>query len=139
MAKIIFLGTAGDSSVSARQLRASGGIILQTDEIQLHIDPGPGAIVRANQYGINPRATDAILVSHNHVNHSNDLNAAIDAMTLGGFDKKGVLIASHTVVNGDDRNNSCLSTFHRACLERIILLKPGQKSAVEQIEIHAIQ
>ena len=48
-AKIIFLGTGGDSIVVGKQLRASGGIILQIDDNQFHIDPGPGALVRARQ------------------------------------------------------------------------------------------
>lgn len=138
MVKIIFLGTAGDSSVTARQLRASGGIILQTGEMQLHLDPGPGALVRAKEFGVNPRTTTAILVSHNHLNHANDLNAVIDAMTLGGFDKKGVLIANPLVVNGNEKYTPALSTFHRSCLERIIVLRPEQKAAIEDIEIHAV-
>ncbi len=138
MAQLIFLGTSGDSSITARQLRASGGIILQTEELQFHIDPGPGALVKAKEFGINPRATDAVLVSHNHLNHSNDLNAVIDAMTLGGLDKKGILISNQTTVNGSDSIIPALSAFHRSCLERIIILKPDQKAAVEDVEIHAI-
>jgi ribonuclease BN (tRNA processing enzyme) len=138
MAKIIFLGTSGDSSVTARQIRASGGIILQADELQLHIDPGPGALVRAKEFGVNARATNAILVSHNHLNHSHDLNAVIEAMTLGGFDKKGVLIASNSVVNGGEGNSAALGTFAGSCLERIIVVGGGQKTAVEDLEVHAV-
>ncbi|MBI4153371.1 MBL fold metallo-hydrolase [Candidatus Woesearchaeota archaeon] len=138
MAQLIFLGTSGDSSVTARQLRSSGGIILQTEELQFHIDPGPGALVRAKEFGINPRATDAVLVSHHHLNHSNDLNAVIDAMTLGGLDKKGILISNQTTINGSDAIIPALSAFHRSCLERIIILKPDQKAAVEEVEVHAI-
>ncbi len=138
MARLIFLGTAGDSSVTSRQLRASGGFILQTGDMQVHIDPGPGALARAKEFNVNPRATSCILVSHNHLNHVNDLNAVIDAMTLGGFDKKGILITNPTTVNGNEKYSPSLSAFHRSCLERIIILRPEQKAAVEDIEIHAI-
>ena len=132
MLKLTFLGTSGDSSVTAKQIRASGGIILQVNELQFHIDPGPGALVRAKEFQINPRATTAILVSHNHLNHVNDLNAVIDAMTLGGFDKKGILISNQTVVN------NALSEFHRSCLERIITLSPSQTIGIEDVEIQAV-
>ncbi|MDP7476371.1 MAG: hypothetical protein QF655_01925, partial [Candidatus Woesearchaeota archaeon] len=53
---IIFLGTGGDSYVVGKQLRASGGIILQINDDQYHIDPGPGALVMAKETGINLRA-----------------------------------------------------------------------------------
>ena len=65
---IIFLGTGGDSYVIGRQLRASGGIILQLDEDQYHIDPGPGSLVMAKEAGINLRANTALFVSNNSIN-----------------------------------------------------------------------
>lgn len=139
MAKIIFLGTAGDSSVTARQLRASGGFVVQSGEFQMHVDPGPGALVRAREFGVNPRATSAILVSHNHINHCHDINAIVDAMTLGGFDKRGVLLANASTINGNERFTQALSAFHRSCLERIIVMKPGQRTGIEDIEIHAFE
>ncbi|MDP6600597.1 MAG: MBL fold metallo-hydrolase, partial [Candidatus Woesearchaeota archaeon] len=83
---IIFLGTGGDSYVVGKQLRASGGIILQINDDQYHIDPGPGALVMAKETGVNLRANTALFVTHNHLNHCNDINAVIDAMTYGGFD-----------------------------------------------------
>src|SRR3989344_5577259 len=118
MDRIVFLGTAGDSSVTSKQLRASGGIIIQIDDLQFHIDPGPGSLVRAKEFSINPRATSAILVTHNHLNHANDVNAIIDAMTLGGFDRKGVLIANQSTINGDKMYPPALSAFHQSCIER---------------------
>ncbi|MFC1801073.1 MBL fold metallo-hydrolase [Nanoarchaeota archaeon] len=137
MAKIIFLGTGGDKSVIGRQIRASGGIILQISGLQIHLDPGPGSLNQAKDYGVNIRANDVILVSHNHIGHCNDLNAVIDAMTISGMDKKGVLITNSTVVNGEEDYQPYLTNYHKNCLEKIIILKPGQKVGVEDIEIHA--
>ena len=53
MARIIFLGTAGSTAVVSKQLRASGGIIIQVEDLQFHLDPGPGALVKAKEYGVN--------------------------------------------------------------------------------------
>jgi ribonuclease BN (tRNA processing enzyme) len=136
--KIIFLGTGGDEAVVGKQIRASGGIVIQLEDCQFHIDPGPGALVRAAQLGVNPRENTAVLVSHAHINHCNDLNAVISAMTHNGLDKKGVLITSNLVVNGDENEWPYLTKYHQGLVERVIVVKPGQKVGVEDFEIHAL-
>lgn len=136
---IIFLGTGGDSYVVSKQLRASGGIILQVDDDQFHIDPGPGALVMAKQVGINLRANTALLVTHNHINHCNDINAVIDAMTYGGFDKKGVLVASNNVINGSAGFQPFLQKYYRGCLERSIVLEAGKAVGINYTEIIAVK
>jgi len=136
--QIIFLGTAGDASVTARQLRASGGIILQVDDFQFHLDPGPGALNQAKELGLNLRANTAILVSHAHLNHCNDLNAVIDALTLSGLDKSGVLIANKTIIQGSENYRPYLTKYHQSLLEKVIPLEKLQKVAVELVEIHAL-
>ena len=136
---IIFLGTGGDSYVVGRQLRASGGIILQINDDQFHIDPGPGSLVMAKETGINLRANTALFVTHNHINHCNDINAVIDAMTYSGFDKKGVLVANNTVVNGSMHYTPFLQKYFRDCLERFIVLEEGKKVGINNVEIIAIK
>jgi len=74
---ILFLGTSGEISVTGRQLRGSGGIILKTKECQFLIDPGPGALNKAIEYGINIRENTAVLLSHAHMNHCNDINPVV--------------------------------------------------------------
>lgn len=135
--KLIFLGTAGDKFVFGKQIRLSGGIIIQINDNQFHIDPGPGALSTAKQLGVNLRANTAVLVSHNHINHCNDLNAVIDAMTYSGLDKKGVVITNHTVTNGHENIKPYLTDFHKNCVEKVITLKPEQKVGIEDVEIYA--
>ena len=136
---IIFLGTGQGSNVVGKQLRASGGIIIQVNDNQFHIDPGPGALAQAKLCEVNLRENTAILVSHAHLNHCNDLNAVIDAMTYSGFDKNGVLIANKTVINGDEKYPPVLIPFYRDCLERFIVLEPGSKVGINDVEILALQ
>jgi len=136
---IIFLGTGGDSYVVGKQVRASGGIILQVDDDQFHIDPGPGALVMAKETGVNLRANTALFVTHNHINHCNDINAVIDAMTYGGFDKKGVLVANNTVINGSEHYTPYLQKYYRDFLERFIVLEAGKRVGINDVEIEAIK
>jgi ribonuclease BN (tRNA processing enzyme) len=136
---IIFLGTGGDSYVVGKQIRGSGGIILQVDDDQFHIDPGPGALVMAKEAGINLRANTALFVTHNHLNHCNDINAVIDAMTYSGFDKKGVLVANNTVINGSENHQPFLHKYYRDCLERFIVLEEGKKVGINNVEVKAIK
>ena len=136
---IIFLGTGGDSYVVGKQVRASGGIVLQIGDDQFHIDPGPGALVMAKETGVNLRANTALLISHNHINHCNDVNAVIDAMTYGGFDKKGVLVANNTVINGSEHYTPYLQKYYRDFLERFIVLEAGKRVGINDVEIEAIK
>jgi len=140
--KILFLGTGGDSAVVGRMRRAAGGIIVHVDGFQFHIDPGPGALVKAKEYGINLRENTCILVSHGHLNHNSDLNAVISAMTYNGLDRKGVIIASKSVVEGTPGPrpiSPVLATFFKNCVERVIMVHKGQKVGIESIEIHTLE
>lgn len=136
--KIVFLGSGGDSTVVGKQKRASGGIILRVEGYQFHLDPGPGALVKAKEYGINPRENTAILVSHAHINHADDVNSLISAMTYNGLDRKGVVICSDSVLEGTDDVTPVLSSFSYKNVERVIKLRSEQKVGIENVEIHAI-
>ncbi|MDP9024692.1 MAG: MBL fold metallo-hydrolase [Candidatus Eremiobacteraeota bacterium] len=95
MSSALFLGSGGARFVVARQIRASGGIWLRLGQTQIHIDPGPGALVRALSHvpPCNPRDLDAIVLSHKHLDHAADATAMIEAMTSGGFRRRGALLA----------------------------------------------
>ena len=138
MARIIFLGTAGSSAVVSKQLRSSGGMVLQVGDLQFHIDPGPGALNKAKEYGINLHNTTAVLVSHNHINHCNDLNAVVDAMTHGGIEHRGIVVASKSVLQPSEKNHPFLTKYHQSLVEKIIPVEKNHKVGVELVEIHAL-
>lgn len=93
----------------------------------------------AKDYGINIRSNTALFVSHNHLNHCHDINAVIDAMTYGGFDKKGVLVSDSTVINGSEHLTPFLHKFYRDCLERFIVLEAGRKVGINDVEVQALK
>jgi len=103
MNKIKFLGTAGARFVVSKQMRASGGIWISLDGTNLLIDPGPGSLVRclASKPKLNPMDLDGIILTHRHIDHSNDINIMIEAMTNGGFKKKGIIFAPKDAVDTD--------------------------------------
>ena len=78
--------------VVLNQMRKSGGFWLKLDDVNILHDPGPGSLVMVHQLGLKPKDLDAIILSHRHVDHSNDVNVMTEAMTGGGFSPKGRLI-----------------------------------------------
>ncbi len=134
---IIFLGTAGDAVVYGKQHRASGGIILKLERMQFHLDPGPGAIVRAQQMKLNIRETTAILVSNRSILRSSDLNSLVGGMTYEGLDHKGVVIAKKNVVQASEESlkTPILQDEAKNFIERIIGLEPDQRVGIGNIEI----
>lgn len=93
----------------------------------------------AKESGINLRANTALLVSHNHLNHCNDINAVIDAMTYGGFDRNGILVANKTAINGTASLEPFLQKRYKDFLERFIVLEAGRKVGINDVEIIALK
>lgn len=100
---IKFLGTGGARFVVSKQLRASGGIWLSYQGTQVIIDPGPGALVKAlsGRPKLDPAQLDGIILTHRHLDHASDVNIMIEAMTKGGFQKKGTLFVPADALDHD--------------------------------------
>lgn len=98
-----FLGTAGARFVMIEQLRASGGIWISYKGTDVLIDPGPGSIVRCStaKPKLNPANLEGIILTHKHLDHANDINVMIEAMTEGGFKKRGVVFCPGDAINED--------------------------------------
>ncbi|MFB3879919.1 MAG: MBL fold metallo-hydrolase [Armatimonadota bacterium] len=99
--RVTFLGTGGARVLVFKQLLASGGIWIEQADTRLSLDPGPGALVQATKRKLDPTKLDAILLSHRHLDHSGDVNSMIEAMTTGGFNKRGVVLAPRDAYDGD--------------------------------------
>jgi len=135
MNQIKFLGTGGGRFVVSRQLRKSGGIWISLDDTNIILDPGPGSLVRmlSSKPKLNPRSLDAIVVSHKHLDHSNDVNIVIEAMTNGGWDKKGVLIAPKEALEDDP----VVLNYIKKYLPEIKTLSINKKYKIKNITIKA--
>ncbi len=87
--------------VVLNQLRRSGGFWLKLDGVNILQDPGPGSLVMVHQLRLKPRNLDAIILSHRHIDHSNDVNVMVEAMTMGGFHPRGKLIVPSDCLDSD--------------------------------------
>jgi ribonuclease BN (tRNA processing enzyme) len=118
---ITFLGTAGARFMVSRQLAASGGMWFNLGGTEILVDPGPGSIVQSTKRKLRGEKLSAIILSHRHLDHSADVNIMIEAMTNGGFKKKGWLFAPSDCL-GDE---PVVFTYLRDFVEGITTLEAG--------------
>lgn len=138
--QIIFLGTAGDSFVLSKQEHFAGGFVVQTSAAQVHMNPGPGAFVAAGMAKIQVQKTTAVIVTDNSFIHAHDAPAIIEAMTLGGFDQKGLLLAAKSAVeNNDEKNEGRIQKKYQNAVEKTIILQDETRVECNGIQIEAIK
>ena len=132
--ELVILGSGGGRHHIRTQYRATGGILYKFNGTQAHIDPGPGAIVRINQYKEDPTKTELFIVTHMHIDHFNDLCAIIEASREQlhdrnyNFLKKGTLITTEEVL-------TFVPKYHQTMLERIIPFTQGENANFKGVEI----
>ena len=123
---IKFLGTAGARFVTMRQLRSSAGIWLRYKSTNIIIDPGPGSIVKCNSSRpkLDVSGLNAIILTHKHLDHAGDVNIMIEAMTEGGFRKRGVLFVPADALG----EGGVIFSYLREHPKKIAILKKGKFS-----------
>jgi len=130
MSSVTFLGTGGGRMVVLNQLRSSGGFWLRLDGVNILQDPGPGCLVMVHKHKLSPKNLDAIILSHRHIDHSNDINVMVEAMTSSGFQPHGRL-----VVPGDCLNNDPVVLQYVRPFTEITEIKEGMKIDLRSIKL----
>lgn len=105
------------------------------DGVNLHIDPGPSAAHQMHKMRLDPAKTDAILVSHCHPDHYTDAEVMIEGMSRGGLKKRGSLVASRSVLEGQQLHGPAISNYHRSLLGRIEMAEAGGSVEVDGMRI----
>ncbi len=120
---IKFMGTAGARFVVSKQLRYSAGVFVSSAGRNIIIDPGPGTLLRMarSRPKIDVSLVDAVILTHNHIDHSSDVNVIIDGMTGGGLKKRGGLFAPGEALEG---GNTVILNYLKGFLEHITTLEP---------------
>lgn len=127
--KLTFMGTAGARFMVAKQLAASGGIYLEEEGTRLALDPGPGAVVQYTKRKVDLARLDGILLSHRHLDHSGDVNVMIEAMTEGGFRRRGALYCPSDALDDDP----VVLRYLRGFPERIVRLEAETEYTVGKV------
>ena len=111
-----------DAFATITQRRMTGGLRIDgLDGKNIHIDPGPGALVRTYQFGLTPLKLDAVMVSHSHTDHYTDAEVLVEAMTKGMTRKKGTVVGSKSVIEGYKQWGPCISKYHLSKPDSLIL------------------
>ena len=132
--ELVILGSGGGRHHIRTQYRATGGILYKFSGIQAHIDPGPGAIVRINQYDEDPTKTDLFIVTHMHIDHFNDLCAIIEASRERLHDKNYDYFKKGTLITTEEALKF-VPKYHQNMLETIVSFKAGDTFNYKSAEI----
>ncbi len=126
---ITFLGTGGARIMVASQILASGGLWLNLGGTELLVDPGPGSIVQSTKRKLRADKLSAIILSHRHLDHAADTNIMVEAMTQGGFKRRGRLFAPQDALGEEP----VLFSYLRGYLDGIEILREGQSYTIENV------
>jgi phosphoribosyl 1,2-cyclic phosphodiesterase len=132
---LIFLGTGGGRFATITQKRRTAGMRLMGQGLNLHLDPGPGALVYSIIEGLDPQKLSAVFVSHCHPDHYTDAEVLIEAMTHGMTRKHGTLAAAKSVLRGSETCESSVSQYHQRMPEQTIQAVPDMKFQVGPVNV----
>jgi phosphoribosyl 1,2-cyclic phosphodiesterase len=133
--EIVFLGTGGGRFATITQKRRTAGIRIISEGLNLHLDPGPGALVHSINEGLDPQKLNAVFVSHCHPDHYTDAEVLIEAMTRGMTKKRGVLAAAKSVLTGNNLYEPSISKYHQQMPQQKIEAVPNMKVQVGDVNV----
>ncbi len=137
--EVFFLGTGGGRFAIVTQRRRTGGIRILSEKANLHVDPGPGALVHSIEQRLDPRKLTGVLITHVHPDHANDGNVMLEAMTGGAVKRQGFLVCARSVTRGNETVDPVVSKYHRKLPSMVAELKAGEKVSIGGFEIEAVK
>jgi phosphoribosyl 1,2-cyclic phosphodiesterase len=129
--EIVFLGTGGGRINLIKQARGTGGFRINSPSANIHVDPGPGALIHSIKNRQDPITLDCIIVTHDHIDHVSDAMALIEGMSHYGLKKKGILIGSRHALAGDETGDRGISGYHQSKAALAHIPEFGQKKTFQ--------
>ena len=133
--RIVFLGTGGGRFVMITQKRRTAGIRIISENFNLHLDPGPGALVHSIEAGLDPQRVSSLLVSHCHPDHYADAEVFVEAMTRGMTRKQGLLAAPKSVLEGSNVCEKSISKYHQQIVAQRIEAEPRVEFEIGEVKV----
>lgn len=121
------------------QRRRSAGIRITHGKTDIHLDPGPGALVHSIWASLNPQKLDAILVTHCHPDHYSDSEVLIEAMSRGTTKSRGLLAAPRSVLYGNEQYDPSISAYHRSLPSVVEVMKLGHPFSVGSMVFEPVE
>ena len=125
--EIVFIGTGGGRINLIRQIRATGGFRVNSRSANIHVDPGPGALVHSVELRQSPLLLDAIIISHAHIDHFSDAMVMMEGMSEYGLKNHGILIGSRHVIEGDSKGDRGVHVYHQSKAKVVYSAVPGER------------
>jgi phosphoribosyl 1,2-cyclic phosphodiesterase len=125
--ELYFLGCGGGRVVLDKQLLPTGGFrIHDAPAVTMHVDPGPGALLRTINNKLSPQDLNAVFVSHCHLDHAGDAKIMVEAMTLGHWKEPyGALLASKSVLLGDEDHEKEMPEYFKSLVRDCRVMSAG--------------
>lgn len=141
--RIIFLGVAAGGYAVSQGSR-TGGFVLHTGNKRIHVDPSVSAIRDSRDYTIctgenlDPILTDALLVTHNHIDHAGGVEEYAEIWLPFSSVMKKTIIANKTVLRGNFKfdQGPRLDKYKKAKID-VHSLNPDERVDLEDITIRA--
>lgn len=130
--KWVFLGTGGGRFVVFKGIRKAAGYLIEKNGKYIYIDPGPCALYEILRKKINISKIEYIFITHKDLDHSASLNVIVEAITEGGFKKKGKIYLPEDALSPEP----ILFSYLRNSAEEIHILKPKEIIKINEIEFH---
>ena len=125
---IHFFGTTGNKDIFFKNIRQAGGLFLNIDDTKLIIDPGVNTFYKyIHTY---KDELDGIVLSHIHIDHSNDLNIFVELMTNGGELNKGTLLLPNQAIE-----ENVMQPYVRNFPKEFNIINPNTQYKVKNISI----
>lgn len=137
---MIFLGTGGGRHVMFTQVRKTGGLFFDLDDVKFVIDPGPGALIYSQALKLKPEKWDGIFLSHLHVDNSADANVLLD-----GMESSFLVAEQHCILPKEKTKDKtfdyfpCITHYHQEKVKDLYPVKSGDNIKVRGMEITAVK
>ncbi len=125
--EIVFLGTGGGRVNLIKQIRATAGFRINSRVANIHVDPGPGALIHSLKNHQDPLSLDAVIVTHDHTDHMTDARVLIEAMSSYALKKRGILIGSGSAIEGREGRERAIGIWHQNLAETVYSAKFNEK------------
>lgn len=129
--ELIFLGTGGGRVNLIKQLRATAGFRINSRSANIHVDPGPGALLHSIKNRQDPLGLDVIIVTHNHTDHVCDAGVLIEGMAKYSLKKRGIVIGSKMTIDGAEGSDRGITRWHQSKAAEVYAAIIGEKKTFQ--------